>query len=391
MRNLPAAILLLSLCGAAHAAALTRGPYSEITGQDSASIRWRVDAATVAWLTYGAAPDCAQVQTLSPSAKEHDARLYGLAPGAEFCYNIYLPAPGGEGVVLAASGTVRTLRPLEQNSFEFLAFGDSGSGLGEQYDIGRRLERFNPDFVLHTGDITDFGTDETADKQFFAPFAGILRKAPFFIASGNHEYAPPKTPPDKVRGFLAKNYLPFHHMPAGPGSPHYYSFATANALFICLDTNIAGGVKYAPGVEPGSAQYQWLEETLARNPAAWKFVFLHVPLYSSGAHGSSKMLINSLAPLFEKHQVDVVFQGHDHGYERTQPLKKGLVSPEDGVIYITLAGGGSPLYIQTTQNDWSEKYAPAYNFADARLDGDNFTLNVFDREGKPLDSLAISK
>ncbi|MFA5937601.1 MAG: metallophosphoesterase [Candidatus Paceibacterota bacterium] len=389
MKKLLLALTLLSAAHGARAASIVRGPYSENPRQESVVIRWRVDAATVSWLTYGVAPDCAQFQTIYPSAKDHTAELYGLSPDTQLCYNIYLPAPGG--AVLASSGTARTLRPLEQRSFEFLALGDSGSGLGEHYDIGRQLARFNPDFVIHTGDITDFGTDETADKQYFRPFAGIMRKAPFFIALGNHEYAPVKTPPEKTRGFLAANYLPFHQMPPGPGTPHYYSFATANALFICLDTNAADGVKSAPGIEPGSAQRQWLEDTLSRSAATWKFVFLHEPLYSSGAHGSSKLLIKSLAPLFEKYQVDVVFQGHDHGYERTRPLKNGIAAPEDGVIYITLAGGGSPLYIQTTQNDWSEKYLPVYNFAKGAVNGETFTLSVFDRSGKPLDSLSISK
>jgi hypothetical protein len=43
------------------------------------------------------------------------------------------------------------------------------------------------------------------------------------------------------------------------------------------------------------------------------------------------------APLFEKHNVDVVLEHHDHTFKRTHPIKGGLVD-KNGVTYL---GDGS--------------------------------------------------
>ena len=381
----------ISFTQAAHSAQLVRGPYTENPGLDSAVVRWRVDVPTVAWLSYGVAPVCNQFNTISPEAHEHAVSLFGLNQSSEYCYKIFLPVEGQNGVVAVATGTFRTLRPPEENAFEFLAFGDSGGGTGAQADIGAQLEKYSPDFVLHTGDLTEDGQDAAADEKFFRPFSGILRKAPFFIALGNHEYAPPKTPAKITAAFLKTNFLPFHQMTPGQGSPHYYAFTTANALFVALDDNRADQIAQAPDFAPGSPQYTWLEATLAKSAADWKFVFLHVPIYSSGGHGTNQTLVKTLAPLLEQYGVDIVFQGHDHNYERTQPIKNGAVSPEDGVMYITLGGGGSPLYIQCSQNGWSEKFLSAYSFGDGVMTGDSFTFTAYDKENKPLDSVTITK
>jgi 2',3'-cyclic-nucleotide 2'-phosphodiesterase (5'-nucleotidase family) len=60
-------------------------------------------------------------------------------------------------------------------------------------------------------------------------------------------------------------------------------------------------------------------------------------------------------PLFEKYTVDLVINGHNHVYERTDVLKGGEVTkqlpiggtayPEtDGVVYVTAGAAGRSLY-----------------------------------------------
>jgi hypothetical protein len=61
-------------------------------------------------------------------------------------------------------------------------------------------------------------------------------------------------------------------------------------------------------------------------------------------------------PLFDQHQVDLVINGHNHIYERTDPLRGGMVSlaggapigstvhpASDGTTYITAVGAGKSL------------------------------------------------
>ena len=60
-------------------------------------------------------------------------------------------------------------------------------------------------------------------------------------------------------------------------------------------------------------------------------------------------------PLFAKHQVDLVINGHNHVYERTDAIKDGEVGrpvpigastdpTRDGIVYVTAGGGGRDLY-----------------------------------------------
>lgn len=60
-------------------------------------------------------------------------------------------------------------------------------------------------------------------------------------------------------------------------------------------------------------------------------------------------------PLFAKHQVDLVINGHNHVYERTDAVKDGRVGravpigastdpTRDGTVYVTAGCGGKDLY-----------------------------------------------
>jgi hypothetical protein len=41
-------------------------------------------------------------------------------------------------------------------------------------------------------------------------------------------------------------------------------------------------------------------------------------------------------PLMDKHNVDLVFAGHDHIYVRTKPMKAGRAVTSGGTVYLTL-------------------------------------------------------
>jgi len=75
---------------------------------------------------------------------------------------------------------------------------------------------------------------------------------------------------------------------------------------------------------------------LASNEAPWLFVFFHVGLFTSRGEGYLETgMRERLAPLFEQYNVDAVFMGHHHSYERV------IVN---GITYIITAGGGASLY-----------------------------------------------
>jgi hypothetical protein len=364
------------------------------------TVRFRADVSTVAWLRYGIAPDCERVTTMNYATREHRFPLFGLLADTTYCYRIFLPEPTGQAVYKAAEGRFKTFPPAEKEAFTFLAFGESGSASAgdamrevvhvPQAELAAQMDRLSPDFVIHTGGLVASGLDEDADAQYFTPYAGLLRRTPFFPVPGSSEYGP-EAGTAEGKGFLRENYSPFQSVPLTGLPPHYYYFDVANARFIALDSNSFGGAAAAPALARNSKQYKWLDYVLSRTKKEWKFVILHHPLYSSGEYGILEEMNETLRPLFEKHQVDAVFQGHERVYERTSALVGDSVT-EGGIVYLTLGGGGrSPAAPREETAEWSEKFLPEPHFAEGRVNGRLFTLMVYGKDGTVLDIFRIEK
>ncbi|HAH32253.1 MAG TPA: hypothetical protein DCL44_08070 [Elusimicrobia bacterium] len=442
MQKISAAVLLflafsLKPSACLHCTVFERGPYLENMSSKMVTVRFRLDTATAAWVTYGAPPDCERFMVMAPFAAEQKITLNGLFADTTHCYLIYLPAvedvpasspsilpekspylsanseedpalpgfmdeppPGGASqkpavqtggaVYKAFEGTFRTFRDEDKPYFDFLAFGDSGSGSAEQLAVAAQMDKFNPDFVLNTGDMLETGLDSDAAAQYFRPYAKMLSREPFFLALGNHDYGE-KYNKEAGKGFIKANYQPFHTVPLTGLPPHYYYFDIGDARFFVLDTNAFYGARFAPSLEPGSKQYKWLEYMLDKTKKAWKFVVMHQPIYSTGAHGGLEDERATLEPLFLKYKVDLVLQGHDHNYERTRPVKEGLADDIDGIVYLTLGGGGRPLYFQRANQDWSEKFLPVYHFAYFEVRDKKLKITVYDKDGQVIDTLDIQK
>jgi hypothetical protein len=72
-------------------------------------------------------------------------------------------------------------------------------------------------------------------------------------------------------------------------------------------------------------------------------------------HASDGGVRAAWGPLFDRYQVDLVLQGHNHAFERTDPIRAGaptraaednaIVYPEtDGTVYYTVGSAGRPRY-----------------------------------------------
>jgi|GEM_PF-5090029 hypothetical protein len=148
---------------------------------------------------------------------------------------------------------------------------------------------------------------------------------------------------------------------------------------MALDTNIASG-----GFAPGTEQYAWLERTLAETSALWRVVWFHHPPYSSGNHGPSVEQREALAPLLEQYQVDVVFNGHDHIYERSFPMRANRREDESGVIYVVTGGGGAPLY-PVDAGEWTAFATSVHHCCIVSIDGPHLRWRVYDLDGEAVD------
>jgi hypothetical protein len=143
----------------------------------------------------------------------------------------------------------------------------------------------------------------------------------------------------------------------GPsGCPSVYSFRYGNVAFLSLDANdLTHEIRPNAGYSEGR-QVAWARGTLYQLRADPRIdfivAFFHHCAYSTGAgHGSDDGVRGALAPLLDEFSVDLVIQGHNHCWERTDPIRGGrattaapngsVVRPAtDGTTYICAGSGG---------------------------------------------------
>lgn len=258
--------------------------------------------------------------------------------------------------------------PLANNSVKFAVLGDTGTGDRAQYDVGAQLAAarsvFPYQFVITVGD-NMYGSERPQDysRKFELPYKAILdAKVPFYASLGNHD--------DPNQRF----YKPFNM-----NGERYYTFKKDNighpgVRFYALDSNYMT-----------TDQLQWFEKELANSDSPWKVAFFHHPLYSSGGrHGSEIDLRQQLEPLFVKYGVTVVFQGHEHFYERLKPQK--------GVSYFT-AGGSAKLRAGDIQKGEMTAFGfdSDYSYMLVEVDGDTMRFQTLSRAGKRVDSGSIAR
>ena len=177
------------------------------------------------------------------------------------------------------------------------------------------------------------------------------------VTTGNHDMEAWYSP-DGYGGQLARWSLPESGFDART-APGVYSFTYGNVGFVALDANdvsyeIPANLGYTDG-----RQTKWLDGRLAELRADrsvdFVVVFFHHCAYSTSSHASDGGVRAQWLPLFAKHQVDLVINGHNHVYERTDAIRQGEVGravpvgastdpTRDGIVYVTAGGGGRDLY-----------------------------------------------
>lgn len=165
----------------------------------------------------------------------------------------------------------------------------------------------------------------------------------------------------------------------------WFAFSFGSARFIAINS-----CKNNSGEDflPGSNQYKWLLNEF-RSPgfldSSWQIVYLHHPVYSSGAHAKEQTVLDIqhwLVPLFETYGIDIVFSGHDHFYER---------SAKASVQYIVTGGGGVALRDQVFINPYQVLFKKAYHHCLLEITPDQIAYTAVKPDGEIFDSFSLEK
>jgi hypothetical protein len=256
--------------------------------------------------------------------------LSGLEPGTDYRFRVGLDS---------AEERFRTMPAKANDTIHFVSGGDSGVGK-HAVATNHMAAAQSPMFVVMAGDIAY--EDAKSPKiflEFFKNYSRDLRDAqqrliPLLGGIGNHEVLGRFGRPRHEAPFF---YSVFDGLYPETG---YASLDFGDYLsLVFLDTNHTSPV--------AGAQTDWLEKTLKqREEVPSVFAFNHVPMYPSVRAMDDKKKVDALigadarkhwVPLFERYNVDAVFEHHDHTYKRTHPLLDGRVN-DRGIVYL---GDGS--------------------------------------------------
>ncbi|KAI9912619.1 hypothetical protein PsorP6_006201 [Peronosclerospora sorghi] len=264
--------------------------------------------------------------------------------------------------------------------------------------------------VIHVGDISYAVGRTYVWDQFGAVVEPVASRLPYMVGIGNHEYdylangeghdlsgsaaalSSGWHPEggnfyDDSHGECGVPFARRFHMPPAmtntANPPFWYSFRVGLTHHVVLSSEHRCTV--------GAPMRVWLEqefhENVNRNVTPWLVVHLHRPLYCSekfdSDHAVAKLLRACLEDLLFVNNVDLVFSGHYHAYERTCPVFHGKCRERDGVAlaptHIMIGSGGAELddlpYLKVK---WSRAQQRQQEYGHGRLSVFNATHAHFE-------------
>jgi predicted phosphodiesterase len=289
----------------------------------------------------------------------HNANISGLIPNTRYYYRVGDNNPNEWSTERSfISGVNKT----DFTSFNFIAYGDTRTINADREAVLNAInwEVNNSDvkFILHVGDIIENYDNLTQWNDWFEDAESVSSKVPIMTVEGNHDtggnywgvqYYNPQNGP--LMGDINSS--------GGQENDYTYWFIYGNVFFINLDEDF----HYA---DTEHSDYNWLGNTLEYanrlrllQKIHWVVMQWHHPPYNSHTRNGEDLDIqNYLCPFIEERDVDVVFTGHEHFYEREYQLSSpdGIVENNasvisqnikdsvPGTIYMIVGGGGGPIY-----------------------------------------------
>ncbi|QDV27807.1 LamG-like jellyroll fold domain-containing protein [Aureliella helgolandensis] len=353
-------------------------PFLQYGTQTSMTVVWQTSQESSAELHYGSTVACEEFVSSDNPGPIHTIQLNELEPETQYFYRTFSETEDGSFLESETSTFVTAVR--EQTPFAFVVIGDTQGNPAVASKLAAHAWAQRPSFLLHAGDLVDTGTIDTHwTMQFFPSLQELISRVPLYPVLGNHERN-------------ADNYFDYMALPA---PEYYYDFRFGNAHFFMIDSN--------RNVNPESEQYVWLDKALGESDATWKFVCHHHPPYSSDENDYGNLWktnqstrgdtrIRALVPLYEKHSVDIVWNGHIHSYERTWPILEGSAVNENGTIYMITGGGGGGLETPgPIRPFFQNNVRRGHHYSIVSINDQVLEFKAFDLEDKLFDTLTIRK
>lgn len=341
----------------------------------------------------------------------HIVNVSGLEAGKTYLYRVGDASRNW----WSETGSFRVADGSDETTF--IHIGDPQSQSAAQYDtfatlIEKAYEMYDSDFIIDTGDNVDHGDNFKQWKWFLDGASDTLMNTVLMSAAGNHE--------EKGTNAIDKNFVYSNVPEQDVEEGIYFSFDYNNVHVAILNTN-----NLDDDDSLNDEQVEWLKEDMKSSDADWKFVAFHKAMYSNGSHYKDDDVCeirDELCALMPQLGIDMVFQGHDHVYLRTDAMidnevesvttstrtfdgKEYTVKENPvGTVYVISGCSGVKVYKQKDASLTDEYFPRAEvieNVDDSVFSGvrivddtlyfDAYTMNVATGETKNIDSFAITK
>ncbi len=224
------------------------------------------------------------------------------------------------------------------------------------------LVRDSEEKVLLLGD-NQYSSGKLFDYQSafalsWGPLATRLRPVP-----GNHEYYTAD-----ASGYF--DYFESIGVETGDRGSGWYAYDSGSWRILALNSNDACTVVACGS---GSAQEQWLRSELTQARAAGKctLAYWHHPRASGGSHGDQSSVSALWEAMYEL-GGDVVLSGHDHHYQRFDPLDASGQPSADGPRQWVVGSGGYSFYPAIDRAGSAKVITDTFGLLRLTLSGDSY-------------------
>ncbi|MBV4418707.1 cell wall-binding repeat-containing protein [Clostridium tyrobutyricum] len=283
--------------------------------------------------------------------------------------------------------------------------------------LNKALAKFtNTDFIMSIGDQVNNGKESQDESgvvknegeydQFFKP--SQIKNTPLVTIAGNHEgYGPGNSThfnytnmSDKY-GIFNNNGFESDKSNGTTGNDYYYVYG--NTLFMMLNSNDINAEDHKA----------FMQQAIAANPnVKWKIVGMHHSIYSSANHEKDDDIAQrrlTHPEVFESLGIDVVLDGHDHCYTRSNQMlggkavsvedsKDGKVTNPQGILYVTANSASGSKYYEIKEPDQKNYYEAVKwqehvpTFSNVSIDDNNFTITTYRTDNmQVVDTYTITK
>jgi acid phosphatase type 7 len=272
-------------------------------------------------------------------AHHHSVTFEGLEPATLYAYRVRGHGTWSEWLQFRTAAA--TPEP-----FSFIYFGDAQNSVKSHFSRVIReafAEAPRAALMLHAGDLVNLrdGVHDDEWGEWFEAGGFLHAMLPSLPVAGNHEYVyhpDPEDPAAPPRRELSPHWPRQFSVPGnGPSGLEetVYYIDYQGALFVVLDSMLALDDEVL-----AIRQAEWLDGLLARHPRRWTIVSQHHPMFSVSLGRDNPVLREHWKPVYDRHGVDLVLQGHDHTYGRRNVAEgQQVIDATTGTTYVVSVAG----------------------------------------------------